>query len=163
MFKPIVLIIAAFIALAPVPLAAQEPTPVVDTESTPELADTSITVEDGGVVNIDSAPAEPELEPPRPIVDTDSILTLVIAVSGSILLGGGGLMVLNRFLKRKDVRDVVEARYIAAPPETKEHIQGAIKLLDKAADVMNNALDFARSVTDGKPNEPPTPGAGGAG
>lgn len=144
------LLIALLCLFVAAPVLAQDATP----EPTPVVAPVNnVTVEEGGTLVLDQTPPVSEVpDTPRPLIDSDSILKLVIAIASAIMLGGGGLMVIHNLLKRKDVQDVVERQYQQQPPQTQEVVQGAIALLDKSVNLLAEVLTFARNVTDGKPN-----------
>lgn len=125
----------------------------VPVEATGEAPD--ITVEDGGTVVINE---QPEVTPaPEPALSTDNLLKLTMAILAAIVGGGSILMVLDRFLKSKDVKDAVESIYLGTPAETQEGLLKALDTIDKVVDQFGRIVQFGREVTDKLPNQETPP------
>lgn len=133
-----------------------------DVEATPEPPPVVVTVvpnvipgdipDSGDDTIIVPVPLPDVNTPPRPLIDTSSILTLIGALVSAILLGGGGLMVLSNFLAKKEVQDVVEGVITAQPEPTQQAIEMVKDALQVVSAALNRVADFAEKVTDQKPN-----------
>jgi len=113
-----------------------------------------VTAEPTIVVTVEPPP--PVDEPSVPIPDDAIILTggeLLMYLGLAVFAGGGILAVIYRFLDNRDVRDRFEKVYLGASPEQQQILH---RVIEGYEETNRRILDFAKAVTDGLPNLPPT-------
>jgi hypothetical protein len=132
-------------------VSAQDATSEPTAESTPVVtaeAPTDITVEDGGTLVINEQPTTP----PDTAISTDNLLKLAMAILAGIVGGGSILMVLDRFIRSKEVKDALENIYVGSPVETQEGLLKALDTVDNVVNQLVRIVQFGREVTDKQPN-----------
>lgn len=150
------LVLTALLCLMVAPLYAQdEVTPAPEGSGADTLvvggdgADTLVVPlpEDGGDVIV--TPSEPAP------VSTSALLNLVAAIIMSIAGGGSILMIFDRILKSREVLDNTERAYESLSPTWQDTIRLMVETTQKAAALLERALNFADKATDKLPNDEP--------
>lgn len=144
-------LIAALLIAAPIYAQDVVETPApdsggVDTLVTDEGGGGDVTVEDGGTVVITD---------PAPTFDTSSLFGLAAAIFVAIAGGGTFLEIVKRLLGSKDAQDNTERLFEGLSPTWQGTIERIIDVAEQLNETAREAIQFARRVTDGLPNEPP--------
>ncbi len=131
-------------------LATNTPAQAVITDATPDpestaAPETSITVEDGGTVNIDA----PETS------NLPSLLTFIYIIAAAVVGGGSFAVIWERIRRSKEAKDTIERLAEGLSPTWKSTLDRFIDTSEQILKTATEMLTFAREVTDGKPNLPP--------
>lgn len=140
--KRYILIVVFMLSIA-LPVMAQESTEV----PTVEVSTPAPTEEATPVVEPTVAPTP--IPEPEPDFDGTSAAELLLYVGLAIVAGGGLLAIVYRLLESKDVRDRVEKAYESWSPDQREFL---LAVITKYEELNTRLLEFAKAVTDNKPN-----------
>jgi hypothetical protein len=137
------LLIVVFMLSIGLPIAsAQEVTEVVPTIEVSTPAPTE-------EVTLEPVPTAAPTPTPEPDFDGTSAAELLLYVFLAIVAGGGLLAIVYRLLESKDVRDRVEKAYESWSPDQREFL---LTVITKYEELNTRLLEFAKAVTDNKPN-----------
>lgn len=142
------LLVAIILMLLPlgIPMAAQEATEVPPTGESP--VDVVVTGEDTVTVTIEA----PESGTVPAVLNLVAILLVALAGGGSFAL------VWERIRRNKEAKDTIERLAEGLSPTWQTTINRMLDVAEQVNKTATEVLQFAREVTDGKPNDPPPTG-----
>lgn len=126
------------------PMAAQEATEVSPTGET--TVEGVVSGEDTVTVTIET----PESDA------LPALLNIVVVFIGAIVAGGSFAVIWDRIKRSKEAKDSIERLAEGLSPTWKSTIDRILDVAEQANKTAGEVLQFAREVTDGKENLPPT-------
>lgn len=126
------------------PMTAQEVTEVSPTGET--TVEGVVSGEDTATVTIET----PESDA------LPALLNIVVVFIGAIVAGGSFAVIWDRIRRSKEAKDSIERLAEGLSPTWKSTIDRILDVAEQVNKTAGEVLQFAREVTDGKENLPPT-------